>query len=42
MLTAPERAAIDREFVAVTKHRQTTDSELFAEQAAAKFVGLTN
>lgn len=42
MLTAPERAAIDREFVAVTKHRQTTNSELFAEQAAAKFVGLTN
>jgi hypothetical protein len=43
-LTGPERAAVDREFVAVTRHRQTTDSELFAEQAreASPFRALTN
>jgi hypothetical protein len=31
-LTAPERAAVDRDFVAITNHRKTVDSELFAEQ----------
>ena len=44
-LTAPERAERDREFVAVTTHRRTTDSMLFEEQLLAKakaFVGLTN
>jgi hypothetical protein len=43
-MTAPERAAVDREFVAITNRRRTVDSELFAAQVAeAKaFVGLTN
>ena len=43
-LTAPERAAVDREFVAITNHRKTVDSELFAEQLreAKVLVGLTS
>jgi hypothetical protein len=31
-LTPPERAAVDRDFVAVTKQRETPDSRLFAQQ----------
>jgi hypothetical protein len=44
MLTGPERAAVDRDFVAVTSHRKTVDSELFAEQLreAKALVCLTN
>jgi hypothetical protein len=43
-LSAPERAARDREAVFVTQHRRTVDAELFAEQVreAAAFRALTN
>jgi len=43
-LSGPERAAVDREFVATTQHRRTTDSMLFREQieAAKASVSLTN
>ena len=42
-LTWPERAAVDRDFVAVTTHRKTINSELFAEQLreAKSLVGLS-